>query len=193
MAIRYRKILIVRKISHCHWWSNTNLGSGWATLHYLYVDSHNHYVTAQGIASPSPSDLPPTGKLTPWPSGLTPQLLALDLDCSPAILQTPSEALCYLSMALNAFFALHSPELENAPPAYYPYPSLQRNHWISHWQLNAATLRIRSLGVFSNTHQISSYNLSLKLQWPRLKHNGWLRLTRNRSTSSSRRFTPWLN
>ena len=86
---------------------------------------------------------------------------------------------------------------------YYPCPSLIAS---SSLVLSLATQRyysgVRSTikfkllvaqSVFSNPHQISSYNLTLRHQRPRLKHNWWLRLTRTRPMSSSRILSPWIN
>lgn len=84
-------------------------------------------------------------------------------------------------------FAMHSPDWRNFFPALLSLPLC---HCLSNSQQN----QIPYLSsVFSNRHRISSYNLLLRRQRPRLKHNQWLRLTKTWSMFFSRRFSPWLN
>ena len=103
-------------------------------------------ISLSGVFVTSSMDLLLSGTSFLWPSGLTPQLLALELNF-PTESRTPFEALPCLCVALCSLteplclLCLALPKSGKLSPIYYPCPSLTTSKLLNHlWQLTTATL-----------------------------------------------------
>lgn len=119
-----------------------------------------------------------SGKLILIASGPSAQLLDQNSSFSSAKWKSPLEG---SALPLRYLSAMYSPKLEKLPLATLSLP-------LSHC-FECSTDLLCLLQASSTT----SYNLSLRLQQPRLNLNRWLRLTRNRSMYFSRTFSSLLN